>query len=211
MTDLKKARKPGSKERIRQFLLRNVGRVVTSIEIRDAAGSDVSEWARRVRELREDENWPIVSHNDDAGLKPGQYVLTSIPKAKNSSVKFGRTMSAKLRAEVLDRNGFTCQMCGLTPGDLDPATHRKVRLHIGHIVDKNLGGRDELSNLRTLCSTCNQGAKNITSEKPTGIWLLSQIRRAGQDEQLAALRWLSQKFGGEAIQTAPKAKSRQLK
>ncbi len=100
------------------------------------------------------------------------------------------------RAEVLDRNGFTCQMCGLTPGDIDPATGRKVRLHLGHVKDKSLGGKDELSNLRALCSTCNQGAKNITGEKPTGIWLLSQIRRAGQDEQRAVFEWLQKKFGG---------------
>jgi 5-methylcytosine-specific restriction endonuclease McrA len=185
-------RKPGSKERIRQFLLANVGRVITSIEIRDAAGSEVSEWARRVRELREDEGWAILTHNDNAGLKPGQYLLKEPPK--KSTVSFSRSISAKLRAEVLDRNGFTCQMCGLTPGGIDPETGRMVRLHIGHIVDKNIGGKEELSNLRTLCSTCNQGAKNITTEKPTGLWLLSQVRRAGQDEQLAVLRWLREKF-----------------
>ena len=85
-------------------------------------------------------------------------------------------------------------MCGLTPGDIDPFTGRKVRLHIGHIKDKNLGGKEELSNLRALCSTCNQGAKNITGEKPSTIWLLSQIRRAGLEEQKAAFSWLSKKF-----------------
>ena len=85
-------------------------------------------------------------------------------------------------------------MCGLCPGDIDPDTGRKVRLHIGHIKDKSLGGKDELSNLRALCSTCNQGAKNITNEKPTTIWLLSQVRRAGQDEQKAVYDWLSKKF-----------------
>jgi 5-methylcytosine-specific restriction endonuclease McrA len=150
-------RKPGSKERIRQFFTTHVGEVVTSIQLRDAAGSGVSEWARRVRELREDEGWKILTHNDSVDLKPGQYLLSEIPP--ESQVKFSRNISAKLRAEVLDRNGFTCQMCGLTPGDIDPYTGRKVRLHIGHIKDKNLGGKDELSNLRTLCSTCNQGAK----------------------------------------------------
>jgi 5-methylcytosine-specific restriction endonuclease McrA len=74
-------------------------------------------------------------------------------------------------------------------------TGRKVRLHVGHIVDRNLGGKDELSNLRALCATCNQGAKNITGEKPTTIWLLSQVRRAGQEEQRAVLGWLRKKFG----------------
>src|ERR1700679_1728461 len=135
-------RKPGSKERIRQFLLANVGRVITSIEIRDAAGADVSEWARRLRELREDEGWPILTHNDNAGLRPGQYLLKEAPPQK-TTVSFSRNISAKLRAEVLDRNGFTCQMCGLTPGEIDPETKRKVRLHIGHIVDKNIGGKEE--------------------------------------------------------------------
>lgn len=185
-------RKPGSKAKIKDFLLANVGVVVTSAQVQEAAGK--SEWARRLRELREDEGWPILSHNDMADLKPGQYLLEKAPAA-NPAVKFSRSISAKLRAEVLDRNGFTCQMCGLTPGDIDPATNRKVRLHLGHIKDKNLGGKDELSNLRALCSTCNQGAKNITGEKPTGVWLLSQIRRAGQDEQKAAFDWLAKKFG----------------
>jgi 5-methylcytosine-specific restriction endonuclease McrA len=186
-------RPPGSKERIRQFFLANIGNVVTSNQIRDAIGSHVTEWARRVRELRGDEHWPIVTHNDRADLVPGQYVLTGQPPAK-PDVKFSRPISAKLRAEVLDRNGFTCQMCGLCPGEIDPSTGRKVRLHIGHIKDKSLGGKDELSNLRALCSTCNQGAKNITNEKPTAIWLLGQVRRAGQDEQKAVFEWLRTKF-----------------
>jgi len=187
--------KPGSKERIRQFFRANIGNVVTSIQIREAIGSGVSEWARRLRELRDEEGWPIRSHNDDARLRPGEYLLEEEPPERRD-VAFARTVSAKTRAEVLDRNGFTCQMCGLTPGDIDPSSGRQVRLHIGHIVDKSLGGEDELSNLRTLCSTCNQGAKNVTGEKPTAIWLLSQVRRAGQDEQRAVFTWLAKKFGG---------------
>lgn len=187
-------REPGSKERIRRFFLADIGKVVTSIQLRDAAGTGVSEWARRVRELREDEGRPILTHNDRADLKPGQYLLLRRPPEKSKTV-FIRGISARLRAEVLDRNGFTCQMCGLTPGDIDPATGRKVRLHIGHIKDKSLGGKEELSNLRALCSTCNQGAKNITTEKASAIWLLSQIRRANLDDQRTVFEWLRNKFG----------------
>jgi len=36
--------------------------------------------------------------------------------------------------------------------------------------------------------------KNITSEKPTAIWLLGQVRRAGQDEQKVVFDWLLKKF-----------------
>lgn len=183
----------GSKEKIRQFLLANIGRVIESQELQVAADGAV-QYSRRLRELREQEGWPILSHNDSTELKPGQYLLKEKPPEK-ANLSFARGISAKLRAEVLDRNGSTCQMCGLTPYDIDPATGRKTRLHLGHIKDKSLGGKDELTNLRALCSTCNQGAKNITAEKPTGLWLLSQIRRAGQDEQRAVFEWLRNKFG----------------
>lgn len=186
-------RKQSAKARLREFFLQNIGKVVTSTQLRDAAGGSVSEWARRVRELRLDERWPIITHHDSSDLKPGQYILTKRPPEQ--SVRVSRSISAKLRAAVLDRNGFTCQMCGLTPGEIDPQTERKVRLHIGHIKDKSLGGKDELSNLRALCSACNEGAKNVTAEKPTAIWLLSQVRRAGITEQRAVLDWLQKKFG----------------
>lgn len=187
-------RRLGSKDGIRQFLLANIGRVVDSHELQTAAGG-ASEFGRRTRELRDEEGWAILTHNDSNDLKPGQYLLRESP-GERKDIKFVRGISAKLRAEVLDRNGFTCQMCGLTPGDIDTATGRKVRLHIGHIVDKSLGGRDELTNLRSLCSTCNQGAKNITAEKPSAIWLLSQVRRAGRDEQAMVYAWLRSKFAG---------------
>jgi hypothetical protein len=186
----------GSKEKIRQFLLANIGRVIESHELQTAAGGAV-QYSRRLRELRDQEGWPILSHLDSTDLKPGQYLLRERPPEKSDTI-FSPGISARLRAAVLDRNGFTCQMCGLTPGDTDPSTGRKVRLHLGHIKDLSLGGKNEMSNLRALCSTCNQGAKNITAEKPSVIWLLTQIRRAGIDEQRSVYDWLCKKFGNES-------------
>jgi hypothetical protein len=87
-------------------------------------------------------------------------------------------------------------MCGVAPGEIVPETNRKAMLHIGHIKDKALGGKNDLSNLRALCSICKQGAMSITTEKPTVIWLLSQVRRAGIDEQRVVHEWLCKKFGG---------------
>ncbi len=115
----------GSKEKIRRFLLANIGRVIESHELQEAADGAL-QYSRRLRELREEEGWPILSHNDSANLTPGQYMLKEVPTDRRD-LGFVRGISAKLRAEVLDRNGFTCQMCGLTPGDIDPATSRTVR------------------------------------------------------------------------------------
>jgi 5-methylcytosine-specific restriction endonuclease McrA len=182
-----------AKGRIKAFFLDNVGVVVTAKQLQEVA-QPVSEWARRVRELRDEEGWPIITHHDSADLSPGQYMLERLPD-ETPPKGFQRGISQKLRAEVLDRDGFTCQMCGKAAGEIDEETGRKVRLHIGHIVDKSLGGRDELGNLRTLCSTCNQGAKNVTAEKPSAIWLLAQVRRAGVEEQSVVYEFLRKKFG----------------
>ena len=86
-------------------------------------------------------------------------------------------------------------MCGLGAGDPDPIAGRAVRIHIGHIVDKSRGGSDDASNLRALCSACNQGAKNLTLEKPPRIWLLQQVRRANGSDQQAVYEWLDHKLG----------------
>ncbi len=123
--------------------------------------------------------------------------MTRSQTHSRTTVVFSPSTSAAVKARLSHNDDLYCQMCGLTPGDIDPFTGRKVRLHVGHIIDKSLGGKDEISNLRTLCSTCNKAAKNLTGEKPTATWLLSQVRRAGQQEQKAVFEWLSRKFDKE--------------
>lgn len=176
---------------IRAFLLDHIGEIVTTQEVRDASGNQV-QYSRRLRELRDEEAWPIESHRDAADLKPGQYRLAEKPPDK-PPMRLQRTISARLRAQVLDRNGFTCSMCGIAAGDIGP-NDRKAVLHVGHIKPKSEGGADELSNLRALCSMCNQGAKNIVTMPPDRRWILSQVRRANDEDQREVLAWLRRKF-----------------
>ena len=63
-------------------------------------------------------------------------------------VTFDRGISARLRSVVLDHDDLFCRMCGVIPGDIDDVTERKVKFHIELIEDNNLGGKEELSNLR---------------------------------------------------------------
>lgn len=179
-----------TKARLRAYFLANLGKVMDSDELRIVADNQ-SEWARRIRELRNEEGYQILTHNDRSELKPGQYLLES-PKPLPA---FARQISKETRAFVLDRNGFTCQMCGAVAGEDHPYdASRKTRLHLGHIIDKSLGGTDDPVNLRAICSVCNEGASNATMPRPDLQELLVQVRRATVQDQREVLRWLQKKF-----------------
>jgi HNH endonuclease len=192
----KKSPRGGAKRKLRTHFLANIGRVMDSDELRVVADNQ-SEWARRVRELRTEEGYLILTHNDRSDLKPGQYLLET-PKPQPA---FARTLSKETRAFVLDRNGFTCQMCGAVAGEPHPYDpSRKTRLHLGHIIDKSMGGTDDPSNLRAICSVCNEGASNATLTRPDLQKLLIQIRRATSQDQLEVLQWLLKKFPKQAME-----------
>jgi hypothetical protein len=179
----------GSRSKLRDYFLNNINRVMGSDELREVAGT--SEWGRRVRELRDEEGYQILTHNDRSSLKPGEYLL----ETDKPQPAFAREISKETRAFVLDRNGFTCQMCGAVAGEPHPYDQtKKTRLHIGHIIDKTMGGTDNPSNLRAICSVCNEGASNITLPRPDLQKLLIQVRRATNGDQLEVLKWLLNKF-----------------
>ena len=101
----------------------------------------------------------------------------------------------RLRAQVLERNGYFCQMCGLEAGQPDPDRNwARTVLQVGHIIDKSHGGTDTITNLRTLCAKCNQGANNIAQEPPSHSLILAHVRRAGIEDQKKVLEWLKQKL-----------------
>lgn len=186
----------GARVKLRAHFLENIGRVMGTDELREVAGG-ITEWARRVRELRDEEGYQILTHNDRSGLKPGEYLLEN-PKPIPA---FARGISKETRAFVLERNGFTCQMCGAVAGEPHPYDpSRNTRLHIGHIIDKSKGGTDEPSNLRAICSVCNEGAQNITAIRPDLKHVLVQVRRATTQDQVEVLRWLIRKFPNQAAQ-----------
>ena len=184
------SRRKSARAKILEFFLKNVGKVVNDKQLREVAG--ISEWARRVRELRA-EGYQIYSHHDRAKLKPGEYILES-PEPKPH---FGRGVSASQRAKILLRNGYTCQVCGATAGDDHPLDEsRKVRLHVDHIVPFSKGGSDEDSNLRVLCSACNEGRKDllVPIEKQE-LNVLQVVRVAPRTVQKKLLDVLAAKFG----------------
>lgn len=149
-----------------------------------------------MRELRDEEGIQILTHNDREELKPNEYRLDTL---KLRPV-IARGISPELRKRILERNGFTCQICGAGPGDDAPCEPgKKVRLQIDHIVPISQGGTDDESNLRVTCVYYNKEKANIL--KPASgqsVSALAMIRRLPRDVQMEVYLRLHEKFGKKA-------------
>lgn len=115
-----------------------------------------------------------------------------------------------------DPDEATCWKCGLASGEVDWTTGQIAILNSIDRIEGAVGGPSHTTGLERICSICEEGAEQFSSDKPTSIWLLSQIRRAGRDEQLAVLKWLSVKFkdddqtGAASKSTASSKRSKDL-
>lgn len=185
------ARRASGRSKLAAYFREHPGEVLNTRRLIEISG--ITSAARRARELRQ-MGWPIKTHHDRRDLKPGEWVLDGDPP-ETDNYTFTSAIPARVRAQVLDRNGGTCQMCGAMagePDDINPG--RTIRMHIGHIEDRDFGGDVDPANLRALCNRCNEGAKNLTAAPPTWVRLLSQIRRATISDQRRARDWLVGKF-----------------
>lgn len=59
-----------------------------------------------------------------------------------------KTNNSSLRLAVMERDNYTCQICGKVMRD-------KVGLQIDHIIPINKGGKTVIDNLQVLCNICN--------------------------------------------------------
>lgn len=89
-----------ARKRILSYLQANVGQTVTKSDLSGVAG--ISEWARRVRELREDEGWLIHTATTNPSMTPGEYRLVAA-EPQPDVVTVWKT--AKLAAKLTTRGG----------------------------------------------------------------------------------------------------------
>lgn len=143
-------KEPGSvREKILKYLRANVGKPVTNEELRYVAG-DKTEWARRVRELRTEHGWPIMTKTTGRPeLAIGAYVL----EADRQSPEHDRHIPDDVRREVLRRDGYKCRKCKWSHEEWNPSDPRHLELH--HDEHHARGGDNTEGNLTTLCTVCH--------------------------------------------------------
>lgn len=137
----------GVRDKLLQFFRANVGKPITSEELRYVAGN-VSEWARRTRELRTEDGWPVVTRTSgDPSLPVGVYVLMRDEQAPAHD----RHIPEIVRREVMRRDNWSCRWrgCGWPHGF--PASDQRY-LEAHHIDYHHKGGDNSVENLITLCN-----------------------------------------------------------
>jgi hypothetical protein len=67
-------------------------------------------------------------------------------------------VSKRLRFEILKRDQNRCKNCGRGPDE--------VVLNVDHVIPVSLGGKDDPTNLRTLCRDCNSGKSSTPTDAP---------------------------------------------
>ena len=101
-------------------------------------------------------------------------------------------VSKSKRFEIFNRDGFTCQYCGLRPPD--------VVLELDHMVAVSNGGTNEDLNLITACYDCNRGkSANVLGAAPPRPdanlhWLQVAQERAEIDRYLSAKKARDKSF-----------------
>lgn len=136
------------KERIIRYLRSNVGKKVTGEELRYVARG--SEWARRIRELRTEDGYPISTKlSGNPHLQIGVYVL----EEDRQTPKHDRRVPEPLRREVLRRDRYACRNCGWTHDDWNKSDPRFLEVH--HKIHHADGGLSQPENLITYCNVCH--------------------------------------------------------
>ncbi len=139
------------KAKLLSYFRKNVGKRVTGEELKYLA-KDRSEWPRRVRELRTEEGWPIVTSNSGMPeLAVGVYVLETDRQAEVHD----RRIPDPVRVKVLERDQYSCRNCNWSPDGRSKADRIRNFLELHHIEHHVEGGENIVGNLICLCNVCH--------------------------------------------------------
>jgi hypothetical protein len=137
------------RDKLLEYLRKNVGRPISGEELRYVA-NEKTEWARRIRELRTEYGWPIVTRvSGNPDLPVGVYMLED----DRQSPIHDRIIPDAARRAVLRRDGYCCRSCGWSHKEWNRSDPRHLELH--HVKPHAQGGENYSDNLITLCTVCH--------------------------------------------------------
>lgn len=146
MKDLRKNNDLSGRDKMLSFLRQSVGSAITGEEL--SYVSKISDWPRRMRELRTEYGWPIMTKNTGRpDLPVGYYVLVEDRQDRVHD----RKIKTEDRVKALDRDGGQCVKCGWPVNRFEGDTIRNC-LELHHFEHHAKGGKNTFDNLITLCN-----------------------------------------------------------
>ncbi|MBB2914647.1 hypothetical protein FHS43_005959 [Streptosporangium becharense] len=155
---------------------------------------DVEQVDRRMRDLRP-AGWVIKTYRDMASLSPDELYLekigTPIWEPGQRSVGL-RSISGKVRRQVMERDLHCCLRCGISAGEPYPDDPTSTaRLTMGHVNPHKHGSTATLEDLVTECARCNETAQHLTGVQlsPEQVW--DRIKELPKKEKQKLLNWMA--------------------
>ena len=179
------------------YFNKEVGDTFSLREIRHAIGRDDEantdeHLNRRVRDLRKF-GWKIPSKQEDSSLEASEYRVVAKgwqpghgPKPQSSG-----QVSQRNRALVFRRDGSRCTVCGVGAGEVyQDGSGSLAVMTIGHRIAQEMGGTDDLDNLRTECKRCNEPLRAEGGLPDTYDEIYAEARTLPAQDKQRLLTWL---------------------
>ncbi|MFF4399355.1 HNH endonuclease [Streptomyces sp. NPDC001480] len=175
--------------KVAEFLAaKGPGGTFSKLELFEAV-PDVSQADRRMRDLRQ-MGWQIDNYKLNPNLRPDEYLVrklgTRVDLGERAPKLERKNITGPKRRRILERDGHTCQACGVRAGQEFPdAPGRTAVLTISHIVPVSQGGQNTDDNLRTECQRCSSPSNDPAPAPPSTRQVLDRAsQRPFADKQL---------------------------
>ncbi|MFI0422948.1 hypothetical protein [Spongiactinospora sp. 9N601] len=166
------------------------GNTFTKGQLR-AAFPGISQVDRRVRDLR-DYGWVILTNTEDATLtaEDQRFVKAGVPvwdPAARRAAAPSKTISAKEKQAILQRDDYMCTLCGISGGEpyLDDSNQTAV-LSVTRVATVLPDGSDDML-LATQCKRCRAGDLGVPARADE---VLADIRTLEVHDQRRLRRWI---------------------
>ncbi|MGA5035520.1 HNH endonuclease [Streptomyces capoamus] len=155
---------------------------------------EVSQADRRMRDLRQ-MGWQIDNYKVNPSLRPDEYLVRKLgtrvdlgePRPKNTR----KSITGPKRRRILERDGHTCQVCGVRAGQEFPdAPGRTAVMTIGHLVPVNRGGQNTDANLRAECQRCGDESRDVTVDPPSYEQVLAHVSQGSLKDKRLLYSWM---------------------
>lgn len=166
MNEIKKS-SLSSHDKLLEVFRMNLGKPVSGEELKHVTNNS-TEWARRVRELRTEKGWPIVTKNTGkSSLAVGYYELAE----DRQDQVHDRQIRTATRIKVFDRDNNACRKCNWPKNSLAGDIYRN-RLECHHIEHHKNKGANTIENLITLCNVDHDEIHRLDKK---GEWSREQV------------------------------------